>query len=63
MQERIFDPLGMKSTTFDYARALAGNHATPHGDDVDGKTERREHGDQLLDRAGAACGRRVDLGR
>ena len=37
MQERIFDPLGMKSTTFDYARALAGNHASPHGDDIDGK--------------------------
>jgi CubicO group peptidase (beta-lactamase class C family) len=37
MQKKIFDPLGMKSTTFDYARALAGNHATPHGDDIDGK--------------------------
>jgi CubicO group peptidase (beta-lactamase class C family) len=37
MQQKIFDPLGMKSTTFDYARALAGNHATPHGDDIDGK--------------------------
>ena len=37
MQKKIFDPLGMKSTTFDYARALAGNHATPHGDDLDGK--------------------------
>ena len=37
MQQKIFDPLGMKSTTFDYARALAGNHGTPHGDDVDGK--------------------------
>jgi CubicO group peptidase (beta-lactamase class C family) len=37
MQEKIFDPLGMKSTTFDYARALGGNHATPHGDDIDGK--------------------------
>jgi CubicO group peptidase (beta-lactamase class C family) len=37
MQEKIFDPLGMKSTTFDYARALATNHASPHGDDVDGK--------------------------
>src|SRR5437660_7711036 len=36
MQQKIFDPLGMKSTTFDYARALAGNHASPHGDDVDG---------------------------
>lgn len=37
MQQKIFDPLGMKSTTFDYARALAGNHASPHGDNVDGK--------------------------
>ena len=37
MQRKIFDPLGMKSTTFDMARALHGNHASPHGDDVDGK--------------------------
>jgi len=37
MQKMVFDPLGMKSTTFDYARALAGNHASPHGDDIDGK--------------------------
>ena len=37
MQKRIFDPLGMRSTTFDYARALAGNYASPHGDDVDGR--------------------------
>ena len=36
MQQMIFDPLGMNSTTFDYAKALAANHATPHGDDVDG---------------------------
>jgi CubicO group peptidase (beta-lactamase class C family) len=33
----IFSPLGMTSTTFDFASALAGNHASPHGDDVDGK--------------------------
>jgi CubicO group peptidase (beta-lactamase class C family) len=37
MQQKIFDPLEMRSTTFDYAHALAGNHASPHGDDVDGK--------------------------
>ena len=37
MRQKIFDPLGMKSTTFDFAQALAGNHASPHGDDVDGK--------------------------
>ena len=36
MQTKIFDPLGMNATTFDFARALAGNHASPHGDDVDG---------------------------
>jgi CubicO group peptidase (beta-lactamase class C family) len=37
MQHKIFDPLGMKSTTFDMARALRGDHASPHGDNVDGK--------------------------
>ncbi len=37
MQEKIFDPLGMASTTFDYGKALGGNHASPHGDDVNGK--------------------------
>jgi CubicO group peptidase (beta-lactamase class C family) len=38
MQTLVFDPLAMKSTTFDYAKALKGNHAMPHGLDVDGKT-------------------------
>ena len=37
MQNLIFTPLGMTSTTFDMSRALKGNHASPHGDDVDGK--------------------------
>jgi CubicO group peptidase (beta-lactamase class C family) len=32
MQEQIFDPLGMRETTFDMAKAQAGNHAAPHGD-------------------------------
>jgi CubicO group peptidase (beta-lactamase class C family) len=36
MREMIFTPLGMTSTTFDFGRALKGNHASPHGDDVDG---------------------------
>jgi CubicO group peptidase (beta-lactamase class C family) len=36
MQKMIFSPLGMNSTTFDMSRALHGNHAMPHGDDVDG---------------------------
>jgi CubicO group peptidase (beta-lactamase class C family) len=38
MQTRVFDPLQMNVTTFDYARALTGDHASPHGNDVDGKT-------------------------
>ncbi|WP_109123524.1 serine hydrolase domain-containing protein [Dyella sp. C11] len=38
MQKQVFDPLGMKLTTFDYDRALLGDHATPHGMDVDGHT-------------------------
>jgi CubicO group peptidase (beta-lactamase class C family) len=37
MREKIFEPLKMNSTTFDYARALKGNHATPHGYDVDSR--------------------------
>jgi CubicO group peptidase (beta-lactamase class C family) len=40
MQTLVFDPLGMKATTFDYARALRGNHAMPHGIDVNGKPAR-----------------------
>jgi CubicO group peptidase (beta-lactamase class C family) len=38
MQTMVFDPLQMNLTTFDYAKALAGNHASPHGNDVDAKT-------------------------
>ena len=37
MQEKIFTPLGMRDTTFSMALALSGDHASPHGDDVDGK--------------------------
>lgn len=37
MRSQIFAPLGMSATTFDYALAQKGNHARPHGLDVDGK--------------------------
>jgi len=37
MQRLVFDPLRMKSTTFDFARAQAGNHAGAHAPDIDGK--------------------------
>jgi CubicO group peptidase (beta-lactamase class C family) len=38
MQTRVFAPLGMAHTTFDFAQAQSGDFASPHGDDVDGKT-------------------------
>jgi CubicO group peptidase (beta-lactamase class C family) len=38
MRTLVFAPLGMKSTTFDFKRALAANHAGSHGASVDGKT-------------------------
>ena len=37
MQRLVFDPLGMESTTFDYAAALRGDHAMPHSPDIDGR--------------------------
>lgn len=37
MRKKIFEPLEMKSTTFDFAAALKGNHASPHAWDVNGK--------------------------
>lgn len=37
MQELIFSPLGMHHTTFDFKKALGGDHAAPHGEDADGK--------------------------
>jgi CubicO group peptidase (beta-lactamase class C family) len=37
MRTQIFGPLGMSATTFDFAAAQKGNHARPHGLDVDGK--------------------------
>jgi CubicO group peptidase (beta-lactamase class C family) len=40
MRTRVFEPLGMAATTFDYARALRGNHAFPHAPDVDGQPRR-----------------------
>ncbi len=36
MQERVFGPLGMRSTTFDFAQALRGNYASAHALDIDG---------------------------
>jgi CubicO group peptidase (beta-lactamase class C family) len=37
MEARVFAPLGMKETTFSFAKAIAGDFASPHGMDLDGK--------------------------
>ncbi|MEG3179540.1 serine hydrolase domain-containing protein [Sphingomonas sp. LT1P40] len=34
IQEKVFDPIGMRDTTFSFARAEAGNHAAPHDRDL-----------------------------
>lgn len=38
MDDRIFRPLGMRNTTFDYVLGMRGNWARPHGFDVNGRT-------------------------
>jgi CubicO group peptidase (beta-lactamase class C family) len=40
MLTRVFRPLGMNDTTFDFARARAANHASAHAPDVDSKPAR-----------------------
>lgn len=40
MRTKVFEPLGMATTTFDFAKALKGDVAQPHGWDVDGKLTR-----------------------
>lgn len=36
MQSRVFDPIGMHATTFDFSRAEKVDHAAPHGMDLHG---------------------------
>lgn len=40
MRTKVFEPLRMTTTTFDFAQALKGDVAQPHGEDVDGKVTR-----------------------
>jgi CubicO group peptidase (beta-lactamase class C family) len=40
MKTKVFAPLGMTTTTFDFATALNGDVAQPHGDDVNGNVVR-----------------------
>lgn len=39
MQALVFDPLGMRDTTFDYAKAQTGDYASPHGYDIDHRVQ------------------------
>ncbi len=39
MQSLVFDPLGMRNTTFDYAKAQTGDYAAPHGYDIGHKVQ------------------------
>jgi CubicO group peptidase (beta-lactamase class C family) len=39
MENQIFQPLGMKDTTFDMEKAQHGDLASPHSDDIDGRTK------------------------
>ncbi|HEY5946561.1 MAG TPA: serine hydrolase domain-containing protein [Kofleriaceae bacterium] len=38
MRTRVFGPLGMTATTFDFKKAQKGDFAVPHSPDIDGKT-------------------------
>lgn len=51
MQRLVFDPLGMRETTFDFDRGLAGNHSAGHDLDVDGVMRVASQG---INRAGIA---------
>ena len=39
MQTKIFGPIGMKSTTFDFAAAQRADHAMPHSQSIDGTVQ------------------------
>jgi CubicO group peptidase (beta-lactamase class C family) len=67
MQTRIFGPLGMKDTTFDFKIGESGDWARPHGYDVDGKmTEMSNYFNHLITPhrpAGGAWSSAADMAR
>lgn len=59
MSEKVFSPLGMTATTFDFDRAMASNWARPHSDGLTGTVEIIDNGTKLntaFARYGAAGG-------
>jgi CubicO group peptidase (beta-lactamase class C family) len=67
MQTRIFDPLGMRDTTFDFKVGESGDWARPHGYDVDGRmVEMSNHFNHLIEPyrpAGGAWSSAADMAR
>lgn len=39
MSERVFKPLSMNNTTFDFATVLRSDHASPHSEDMEGNVQ------------------------
>ncbi|MFO1452763.1 MAG: serine hydrolase domain-containing protein [Lysobacterales bacterium] len=39
VQALVFDPVGMRNTTFDYVKAQTGDYAAPHGYDINHKVQ------------------------
>lgn len=44
MQKLVFGPLGMESTTANFSKALAANHASGHAPDIDGNIQIADQG-------------------
>lgn len=51
MQEKVFRPLGMTATYFDFDQAMKRNWARPHGDAIDGRPVASVANAMLLNRA------------
>ncbi|MEO7111759.1 MAG: serine hydrolase domain-containing protein, partial [Polyangiaceae bacterium] len=67
MKSLVFGPLGMKSTTFDFAAAQKQNHASPNGEDLTGAVRaypiKDEEGVVAIRPAGAAWSNVTDMAR